>query len=449
MHRTEQGTAPLARTCILLLLGYATLLAGVTLARQSMSPHSTARLATIDSLVERGTFAIDGSPFVGTVDKVYVGGHYYAAQPPLTAVAGALVYYPLRHLGMRLNAGRNLTYVAVTFAMNALTTIIGLIFFFRSLRFSDLPRRWHLPLTASLALGTLVLPFSTTLNSHAFCAALMAIGLYYFLAGQESEQPRGAAFWSGLAFASACAADHAMLAFYGLFAVCILPRRDRWRHLLWFLLPGILTMAPTCAYYYAVGHSILPFNVRPELYVYPGSQWKPTGEAGTRLTGGSWNSLGFAARYGALMLVGVRRGFLIYNPASFLALYGLARTIRLRRKYWREGAAVATGSAAIVCYYAFSSSNYSGATYSIRWFIPFLPLWWFFGATALENIGTWGPWKKRLAAGLCALSVFYALAGAMDPWPYEWRGAEVPLINIRDALWEFRQSLIDHHLLGR
>jgi hypothetical protein len=378
---------------------------------------------------------------VGTVDKVYVDGHYYAAQPPFTAVVGALVYFPLRHLGMRLDVGRNLTYVVVTLAMNALTTIIGLIFFFRALRFTDLPQRWHLPLTASLAFGTLLLPFSTTLNSHAFCAALMAAGLYFLLLSRESEQARGAAFWSGLAIASACAADHAMLAFYAVFALCILMRPEWRSRALWFLLPGFLTMAPTCAYYYAVGHSIMPFNVRPELYVYPGSQWKTSGDAGTRLTGGSWNSPAFAARYGALMLAGPRRGFLIYNPTSFLALYGLGRTIWTRKKYWREAVAVAAGSAVIVGYYALSSTNYSGATYSIRWFIPFLPLWWFFGAAAIEHVADWSPWQKRLAAGLCALSLFYALAGALNPWPYEWRGALVPLINIREALWDLKQLL--------
>ena len=38
---------------------------------------------------------------------------------------------------------------------------------------------------------------------------------------------------------------------------------------------------------------------------------------------------------------------------------------------------------------------------------------------------------------LCALALFYACAGALNPWPYEWRSALVPLSNIREALVQY------------
>lgn len=432
-HRAGLEESSLTRARVL-LLAYAALLAGFTLTIQRMSPHITARLATIDSLVERGSFAIEASSYSDTVDKVRIDGHYYSHQPPATAVAGAVVYYPLYLLGMRLGPRESLSYVILTFGLNGIATLAGMVFFFLALRWSTLPPMLHLPVAASLACGTLLLPFSTTLTSHSFCAALMAIGLYYYLLSQESTHTRGAAFWSGMAFSLSAAADHALLAFYGLFAVCILLRRQGRGRALWFFLPSLLTIVPTFAYYYAIGHSIKPFAARPELFAYPGSPWLATGESTARLTGGSWNSWAFAARYGFLLLLG-KRGFLLYNPTACIALYGLARTVWTKAKFWREALAVSVGSAAIIAFYAFSSANFSGAAYSIRWFVPLLPLWWYFGPpAALENIRIWPPWKKFLLAGLCAMSLFYALAGAMNPWPEEWRGLSMPLSNITDTL---------------
>ena len=418
------------RIRVLLLLAYAVLLGGITLTMQKMSFQTTSRLATIESLVERGTFAIDGSPYETTGDKVYIDGRYYSHQPPLLALAGALVYYPLHRLGMRLGPDHAATYALVTFALNGLSTLAGMVFFFRTLQWTSLRQRLYVPITASLACGTLLLPFSATLNSHGFCAALMAIGLYCFLLSQESDAPHGAAFWSGMAFSLCAAADHAMLVFYALLGGCILLQPGRRGRMLWFVLPGILTLVPTCAYYYAIGHSIKPLAARAELFVYPGSFWTATGEFEQRLTGASWNPWPFAAIYGPLLLVGPH-GFLIYNPTASLALYGLARSIWTKAKYWREAAAVLVGSAVVIAYYAFASVNYSGSTYSIRWFIPFLPLWWFFGTAAIED---WTSWKKRLVVGLCALSFFYALAGALNPWPDPYHGYLTPLTNVRDEL---------------
>jgi hypothetical protein len=417
----------------MLLLAYGALLAAFTAAIQRMSPHITTRLATIDSLVERGTFAIDGSPYEGTVDKVYIDGRYYSHQPPAIAVVGALVYYPLRLFGMRLDPDHPATYVLLTLALNGLSAMAGLVFFIRALKFTNLPQPLWLPLTASLACGTLLFPYSTTLTSHGICAGLLAIGLYCFLLSQESENARGAAFWSGMAFSLCAAADHAMLAFYGLFAACLLMRPARRVRALWFVLPAALTLVPTFAYYHAIGHSFKPFAARPELFAYPGSPWAGTGVSTVRLTGGSWNPWPFAVSYGCLMLVG-RRGFLIYNPTSCLALYGLTRSIRMKAKYWREAVAVLAGSAAVITYYAFSSANFSGASYSIRWFVPLLPLWWFFGSAAIERLESWTRWQKLVVAGLCAVSVCYAVAGALNPFPEEWHGYGMPLSNVLESL---------------
>ena len=411
------------------LIAYAAVVLVFTAAIQRMSPHVTSRLATIGSLVERRTFAMDGSPYENTVDKIMIDGHYYSHQPPATAVLGAVAYYPLHLLGMRLESDAPATYVLVTFAINGIPMLVGLSLFFFALSWTSLPPFLHLPLTASLACATLILPYTTTLNSHGLCAALMCIGVYFFLLILNSERARGGALASGFAFSLCAAADHAMLAFLALLAVCLLVRPERRKLTFWFLLPTLVTLLPTFLYYYSIGHSIEPFAARPEFFLYPGSPWVSSGESTARLTGASRNSLPFAIKYGFLMLFG-KRGFLLYNPLGVVAIYGMVRAIAARSKYWREALAALLGSALIVVYYAFSSANFSGASYSIRWFVAFLPLWWFFGTPALENLHSWTRWQRALLTAACGISLFYAAAGALNQWPEEWRGYQLPFHNI-------------------
>src|SRR5437868_13147617 len=73
------------------------------------------RLATVESLVDRGTFAIDDSIFVriptnrapyesvqlretGTLDKLLIGGHFYSDKSPVPAVLLAAAYGAIQRL---------------------------------------------------------------------------------------------------------------------------------------------------------------------------------------------------------------------------------------------------------------------------------------------------------------------------------------------------------------
>jgi hypothetical protein len=57
--------------------------------------NAASRIATVQSLVEYHTFVIDKTAFIGTGDKVFIGGHFYSDKPPMPSVLGAAVYWPL------------------------------------------------------------------------------------------------------------------------------------------------------------------------------------------------------------------------------------------------------------------------------------------------------------------------------------------------------------------
>jgi hypothetical protein len=436
-YRTR-GAVPLfqllAKKPELLLLIYSLLLAIPTASLQRLSAHSTSRLATVESLVVRGTFAIEASTYADTIDKVKIGTHFYSHQPPAHAVLGAIAYFPMHRLGLRFGEGRNAAYFLLTFATNGLSTILALLLFFRSLAWRDLGWNVRLLFTAGVACGTLVLPYSTTFNVHGFVAAWLFIGFYFLVTSGIGEYQRPSLFLSGIAFSLCAAMDHGTVFFYIAFVVSALIRRVSRKAILWFLLPACLTLLPTAAYYYFVGGSFKPFAARPELFSYPGSFWTQLDDPALnltheKLTGGQLNSLEFALRYGFLCLFGPH-GFLIFNPLIWIAIWGLVRTIRHRLQFWCEAVAIASASLAMMLYYFFASTNFGGWSYSVRWFVAMLFLWWFFAPAVADLLAS----RKWIVAVLSAVSVLYAVGGVAEPWPNPGLGYAAPLANIMQVL---------------
>ena len=76
----------------LLVLFLASLVAVVSARDYPGGWNDGSRLATVESLVERHTWAIDDSPFLaGTQDKLLIGGHYYSDKSPVPAVLMAFI----------------------------------------------------------------------------------------------------------------------------------------------------------------------------------------------------------------------------------------------------------------------------------------------------------------------------------------------------------------------
>jgi hypothetical protein len=400
--------ADLLRRPALLLAAYAVLLAIPTCLLQRTSAHTTSRLATIDSLVSRGTFAIDGSIYFDTVDKVKIGPHYYSHQPPGHSLLASILYFPLYHLGIRFTPGKNYAVPILTLLTNGLSALLGLVLLFRALSWWDLSWELRLCITTVTGCGTLLLPYSTTLNVHGFVAAWLFFGFYLLVSSATAKSSNLLVFLAGLAFSLCASVDHATAAFYASFGLDLLLRPERRKQVIWFLLPACLTVAPTLVYYFVISGSIKPIAARPELFTYPGSIWAQGKE---QLTGAHWNSVGFALEYGLKCLFG-RGGILTYSPVLIIAIYGMARTIRRRLRFWREAVAVAAASFLMLVYYSFASTNYGGWAYGIRWFVAISFLFCFFGGAAADLLVH----RKWLVASLAFVSVVYAVGGMPDPW---------------------------------
>jgi hypothetical protein len=89
------------------------------------------------------------------------------------------------------------------------------------------------------------------------------------------------------------------------------------------------------------------------------------------------------------------------------------RAIRQRGPFFNEAVVIATGSGILALYYVLFTSGYSGWSYSIRWFVPLLPLLFFFLYPYFEAYDHKRDARFRV---LLAVAVVIAFVGALNPW---------------------------------
>src|SRR5258706_4485031 len=338
-----------------LLAGIGLLLGILTWTKPTLdNTNVMSRMGTIQALVERHTFVLDDTDFVNTIDKVSIGGHFYSEKPPLLAVLGAVIYAPLHAAGADLRQS-NGPPLAITFGLIGFSFLVCLACFHAavlSVGLSVADATW---MTLMLTLGTLCLPFSITLNNHAFVASWTFVGFYALLRATQSlragrspgasavrsddapqrdgeDRARGSAsaaavlpvsrgttrwlWYSGGAFALAVGADHTTIIFFLAFFLYALARPELRTRAWAMLIPVAVVLAATAAFNYVISGSPLPVQIHAAYFRYPGSVWTGSGE---QLSGVAANTPGDTGRYGLRVFFG-ENGFLIYCPLLLVPL---------------------------------------------------------------------------------------------------------------------------------
>jgi hypothetical protein len=151
--------------------------------------NDMARIATVESIAERRTLAIDHSKWGWfTGDKVLLRDHFYATKPPLLSAVGAASYMVLRE-AVKLATGKTLSYKHnedviypwVTLTTTVLSFALLLVYFFRALYLVDLSRTARNWIFWALAIGSLYPAYSTVFNNHSVAGSWLFIGFYYVL----------------------------------------------------------------------------------------------------------------------------------------------------------------------------------------------------------------------------------------------------------------------------
>jgi hypothetical protein len=388
---------------LLIILAFATTHTGP----QSWNDRS--RMATVQSLVEFGTFVIDDTAFITTGDKVFINGHFYSDKPPFPSVLAALIYLPLHHLGISLRDGQSAAYYLLTLGTVKLFWLLGTVAFFSSLQFTKLNEENRLRASLALSIGSLYFTWSTTFNNHALAASFLSIGLYFLLMARHEINVIANIFRSGLFFCLAGISDIPTSIFFATFFIYILVDPRLRAGIAFYMLPALITYLPTLAIDYLIQGSILPLQLVRDNFVYQGSPWIEDSPSGLH-----FYNFTFVVGYAFVALIGWK-GFFVYNPFLVIASWGLGRTIRNRAIFYREGICIASASAILVLYILLTTNNYGGDSYSIRWFVPLLPMIFLFLYPFLESEDK----KRRKQFRLVFLiSAVIACIGAVDPWSH-------------------------------
>jgi len=373
--------------------------------------NEASRMATVQSIVKKQSFVINESVFIDTGDKVFIDGKFYSDKPAIPSIMGAIVYMPLSFLGLELRYGLNTVYYLIVLFTVKIFWLLGLISFYLVLKEINLAERKRLWLTFALGGASLYLTWSSTFNNHSLAASFLIIGFHFLMKAKVPASARGNIVFAGLFLSLAGAVDMPVSVFFAGFLIYVLTDSALRLKSHLFLFPALIPYLTTMLINYHISGSIIPVQLEKSYFLYPGSPWAEA-ESIRNLSGITVNRGMFALYYGFTVLFGLK-GFFLYNPLLFIAMPFLFREIRSKKKLRKEAIVIAISSIIIVLYYTLFSNNYGGWSYSIRWFVPLLPLLFIFIYPFLENISNM---RRKIFAVLVVVSAAIAIVGLINPW---------------------------------
>jgi hypothetical protein len=394
------------------------------------------RLASVEALVERGSFCIDGTVFLepsadrfataappydpdnallrrGTLDKLLINGRYYSDKPPLVSVPLAVAYRGLMVLGLPKPSERPDVFawaVCVLLSGTGYAVAVGCMWALG--KRAGLSPGWRFAWLATFALGTVLPTYTRSANNHvAQLGAVAAVCVLLCRIADRTAEGRTA--WGsllGVGFVAGFAYNLDFGIGPPLVLAVLAAAALRTRRLLPVVVCG-LGMLPCVAAGHAInfvigGDWLRPLNMHPEYLAWPGSPFDTT------MTGVLRPRPVAQALYTLDLLFG-KKGFLTHNPPLLLAV--AAGVLVLRRAPRDPREQLTHGAWCVVGWlmYGVLSKNHGGACVSIRWFVPFLvPGFWLLAKVLAER-----PTFRRDFVALAAWGlVLSASAWTVGPW---------------------------------
>lgn len=200
-----------------------------------LSANDRSRWATVRSLVDHNTFAIDEvieDHYWDSIDKVYHLGpdgkyHYYSSKPPLMSVVLAGEYWVIKNtIGLKIAEHPFYVGRAIIIVTNGLL-LLGLlwptILIVERYAKSDFAR---VGIVATICFGTFLTTYAVTINNHLLAATSVAIALYCGLRVWCDDRSE-AKYLLGAGFFAACAAvnDLPAFSFFALLGLAMLIKK--------------------------------------------------------------------------------------------------------------------------------------------------------------------------------------------------------------------------------
>ncbi len=373
------------------------ILIGIFTKTYPVSSNDESRLAATQSIVEKGTFAIDNSMFNSTIDKVKIGDHFYSDKPMLSYLILVPIYHFLYYSGITMENNLGLVYFILSLLTIGLSTSIMLVYFYRFLKRYNLSPGLRLFYTTALGLGTLVFVYSLVINSHGLAAAFLFLSFYAVVNAKKPINYAFAGLLTGLTVTFEIAGGPIFLAcFIGL----MLWKKVGIKNIIWFCIFAAIPIIAYLGINYEISGSIIPVQVRVELFDYPGSEFA----GGIGVSGYvKWDSYTDLLKYAWGVTFG-RKGLFTYSLPLFFSLAGIIFAIIRKNKYRDEAIAIGTGILLTLLFYITKTNNWGGCNFGFRFTVPLIPMLFAFTPILFKEIRS-----KRLWY-LFVLVFFFSLA---------------------------------------
>jgi len=370
--------------------------------------NTGSRYATIESLVDYGTYWIDQSRYVHTIDKYQVDGHYISSKPPVLPTLAAGVYWVYEHLtGRTIRRYEGEVVRLVSLCTGGLCHLIFLVYFYRLCGLL-LQRQLAIWITmAAASFAYLGVAYATAINNHSTAAALAVCGLYYACAIHHGQLQK---WWhwplTGFVLGLLPAIDLPGIAISGLIVLYLLAHD--WKKTLFWLVPAMLPWLLVHLWLtYNISGSLRPFYTNRELKNFPGFHFRnATDIDGLRES---------KDIYAFNVLLG-HHGVFSMTPLYLFGLWELLRSLRYRRLL-RESVLCAVALCGFFGFYIFRTRNYGGWCVGMRWLVPVMPLLLLYFGVWIDRIKlTRLLWALVLSAFL--VSCFNVQDGLTSPFQY-------------------------------
>ena len=338
--------------------------------------------------MERGTFAIDESYFAKTCDKVKIGDRFYSDKTPLMGVYMAIPYWVLYNVfGLSFRENPEVSYYILSVLSTGLSTLLLTVFLYRLLRLGGARENTALALTAVAYFSTITMSYSLVITNHIPAAAFIVCAYYYVFSGKHVV----GGIFAGLAV------------FADPEAVFLITPLLFNRGFIKVVAGGAPVAVVFILWNYLMAGSVLPFQMRPELFQFKGSFFaNPEALSGTAIKHKSidgYLSYLFHYTFG-------KRGLFIYSPICILGLAGLIM-------HYRKFPHVVAGFILFILGTTLTTNNYSGWSYGVRWHLLVIPLLVYASFPLFEK-----PSRvvKSIAAALAVAGLLSSAVGAIDPY---------------------------------
>lgn len=371
--------------------------------------NTGSRYATVESLVDYGTYYIDKSQYRGTIDKVKVGDQFLSSKPPVlpTAAAGAYAVYQ-KVTGRTFKSHEGPVVWFMSLCTGWFFHLLFLIYFYRFCRLLLKRQLAVIGAVAAACFSYLGVAYATAINNHSIGASLALIGFYYVFRIRMGDERR-LRHWiaAGLVFGFLPTVDLPSGAFLPFVAIYLW--LYDWRRTLTvflpLLLPGVLLHL---ALGYATTGSFIPAYLNSELKEFEGNYFRGK-QSGIDALREPKHIYTFNCMLG-------HHGLFSMTPLFFFSAWELVRCFR-KRVFFKESLLLLPPMLIIIAFYLLRTRNYGGWSVGMRHMIPVMPLLLLYFGLWLDRVRI----TKALWAGVLAafgVGAFHVQDGLTSPFQF-------------------------------